>query len=84
MQNSSVSAATDGRGHGDKRIQMRDISELDSVGRRGMTGTGSVEERKANVTSQAPRALEGGEHCSSGFLPFMLPIFLPQNTPVLI
>lgn len=58
-QNSSVSAATDGRGHGDKRIQMRDISEMDSVGRRGMTGTGSVEERKSPVTSKALRGLEG-------------------------
>lgn len=38
---------------------MRDISEMDSVGRRGMTGTGSVEERKSPVTSKALRGLEG-------------------------
>lgn len=80
MQNSSVSAATDGRGHGDKKIQMRDILDLDSVGRRGMTGRGSVEERKANVTSKALRGFEEGEHCSWAFLP----IFPPQNTPILI
>lgn len=36
MQNSSVCVATDGRGNGDKRTQMRDTSEVDSTGYRGI------------------------------------------------
>ena len=36
MQDPSVSAATDGRGNGGKRTQMRDTSEVDSTGYRGI------------------------------------------------
>ena len=53
MQNSSVSAVTDGRGHGDKKIQMRDISEGNFTGCRGITGRESVEERESNMTPKA-------------------------------
>lgn len=60
---------------------MRDISEMDSVGRRGMTGTGSVEERKSNVTSTALGI--SGRGALFFNLSLMLPIFLPQNTPIL-